>query len=354
MEGPDEYDLVWIDIGGTDQAKAVADLLTRLGMDQPTPDEGVDGLFRGINEKPRSVHLVLTVPQAGEENRLVTDQIDISLGRRLLITEHDDPVPAIDRLWDPETLNTSELATPAGLAAGIGQAVNRLMIPLIEELEIRIDGLEDLAFAADPRTLTEVHALRRDLITLRRIAGRQRDILEDLSISVHHAIGADGQRSFGRAADHSVRIVESLESARSLLSSVLETYRGAVADQTNEIVRILTVFSAIMLPLALIAGIFGMNFRFIPTTTGSWGFWVWIGAMALIAGGLWFYFSKRGFVGAPRLRELPKSVGLGIVQVGTAPVRALASGVGSTIQHLDRLINPDTETPPTKDTDPTP
>jgi hypothetical protein len=70
-----------------------------------------------------------------------------------------------------------------------------------------------------------------------------------------------------------------------------------------------------------------------------------VGGMALFAVGLWVYFSRRGFVGAPRLSELPKAVGLGLIQVGTAPVKAIASGVGTGIQYLDprRQQNPPEE-----------
>jgi magnesium transporter len=329
-----EHDLIWIDIAADDHSD-FDQILADLGIAQPTFVESIDGLFRGISEGSHSVQFVLSVPEAGTDSRLAIDQVAVSMGRRVLVTQHDDPVAAIDRLWDPETLNTSEISSPAALAAGIGQSGSRQMIPLIEVLEVRIDGLEDLAFAADPRTLTEIHVLRRDLITLRRIAGRQRDVLQDLSVSVHFAIGSGGQEAFEKAADHTARVVDSLESTRNLLASVLETYRGAVADQTNEIVRILTVFSAILFPLTLIAGIFGMNFDFIPTSTESWGFWAWIGVMAVVAAALWFYFVKRGFVGGPKLRELPRAVGLGIVAVGTVPVKAIASGVGSTVKYLD-------------------
>ena len=115
-----------------------------------------------------------------------------------------------------------------------------------------------------------------------------------------------------------------------LLGSMLETHRSATADQTNEIVRVLTVFSAVMLPLGLIAGIWGMNFNRIPASAQEWGFWALLALMAAIAVGLWVYFARRGFVGAPRLREVPKAVGLGLIQVGTAPIKVVAGGIETT------------------------
>jgi hypothetical protein len=78
-----------------------------------------------------------------------------------------------------------------------------------------------------------------------------------------------------------------------------------------------------------------MNFDFIPTSSEPWGFWAWTGVMAGVAIALWFYFVKRRFVGGPKLRELPRAVGLGIVAVSTAPVKAIASGVGSTVKYFD-------------------
>jgi magnesium transporter len=237
-------------------------------------------------------------------------------------------------MWDPALLDRYGVSSAAALLALFSRAAGRQILPLIDELEERIDGLEDLAFEGDPRTLTEAHILRRELITLRRIVGRQRDIMEYLSTSVNEVVAGD-QTAFMIATENAGRLVDALESGRGLLGSVLDTYRGAVADQTNEIIRLLTVFSAILLPLTLIAGILGMNFDFIPTADQEWGFWGSVAGMAVIAIGLWIYFATRGFVGRPRLRELPKAVGLGLIQVGTAPVRALASGVGSTLQHLD-------------------
>jgi Mg2+ and Co2+ transporter CorA len=135
------------------------------------------------------------------------------------------------------------------------------------------------------------------------------------------------RKMFARVALQHQRSLQALEAGRALLGFVLETYRGAVAEQTNEIMRVLTVFSAIMLPLTLIAGLWGMNFVEIPGDDNPWGFRGLVGLMAIGAISLWLYFSRRGFIGAPRLRELPKAVGLGLFNIGTAPIRVVAEGI---------------------------
>lgn len=333
------HDLVWVDIGG-ETVEEASRILSVLDIDA-THHSGIEAnLFRGrINEHPNSIHIIVSAPEVGEAGRQSTDRIGVYMSDRVLVTEHDDPVPSIDKLWDPSVLVGNQVTSAAGLAALLSLSAGRQIIPLLEELELRIDGLEDRAFAADPRTLTEAQALRRDLITLRRIAGRQRTVMEEMSISLHPVVDDEGKRRFARASDQETRIVEAMESARSLLATVLDTYRGAVADQTNEIVRLLTVLSAIFLPLGLIAGIFGMNFVDLPTIDEPWGFWLWIGIMAILAIGLWTFFVRRGFIGGESLRDLPKSVGLGIFHAGAAPVRAIASGVGTGIHQLDRLMS---------------
>jgi magnesium transporter len=328
------HDLVWVDIETADQEE-ISSVFGILGFEALDSSSGDRDYFHVVDERTHSVRLMLAVPQLSAEQRLTIDPIHVLVGEHVLVTDHDDPVPGIDRLWNEGALDIHRISTPATLAAALSQSAGREMIPLIEELEVRIDGLEDLALASDPRILTESQVLRRDLITLRRITGRQRDVLDDLSESIHSAIGNEGRQAFGRAAEYIQRMVEALDSARSLLTSALDTYRGAVADETNEIIRLLTVFSAIVLPLTLITGVFGMNFVNIPMLKDPSGFWLWIGIMAVVAISLWTFFVKKGFIGGPRLRELPKAVGLGIVQVGTAPVKAIATGVGSTVRHLD-------------------
>ncbi len=331
------FDLVWVDLGGEEAAQAGA-VLSELGLihDAQHSTSGTS-INAGISEMEDSFAVTLPTFAIDADGGMTSTTYRIVLGESAMVTIHSSPIPAIENQFENLASGPAGTIDVAELASIVASAVSRQVLPLIDQLEVRIDSLEELAFKADPMTLLEVQALRRDLITLRRVVSRQRDLMDDLSLLVHVAVGERGQAAFRRVFDHDARLVEFIDSARALLQAVLESYRGAVADQTNEIVRVLTVFSAILLPLALISGIWGMNFDRIPGDSEPWGFWTMIGGMALFAIGLWVYFSRRGFVGAPRLSELPKAVGLGLIQVGTAPVKAIASGVGTGIQHLDRL-----------------
>jgi magnesium transporter len=331
----DDFDLVWVDLSGK-EAEQAGIVLGELGLIHDTQHStSGTSINAGISEMEESFAVTVPTFVIDTEGGMTPAFYRFVLGERSLVTIHSTPIPAIDHQFENLVSGPAGTINAAELASIVASAVSRQVLPLIDQLEVRIDSLEELAFKADPKTLLEVQALRRDLITLRRVVSRQRDLMDDLSVLVHTAVGDRGQAAFRRVFDHDARLVEFIDSARALLQSVLESYRGAVADQTNEIVRVLTVFSAILLPLALISGIWGMNFDRIPGGSASWGFWTMVGGMAVFAIGLWFYFSKRGFVGAPRLSELPKAVGLGLIQVGTAPVKAIASGVGTGIQYLD-------------------
>lgn len=324
-EGTGEW--VWVDVMGED-ADTVREIGRTFQLDAAAVEESfIESNLPLVEEHLDDIFVVLHGFSTGGQ-RLSTPEIDVFIGPRFLITVRDGPRGSIDmvkeRMREEGDLPVS---SPASLLALMAHVAGRRYAPLIVELERRADALEEMAMRGDPQTAVEVHALRRDVIYLRRALGPQFEAYEDLSESIHPAIDDEARQLFGRVALQHQRSLAALEAGRSLLNSVVETYRGAVADQTNEIVRVLTAFSAILLPLTLIAGLWGMNFVEIPGADLEWGFWGVVGLMAVLVVVIWVYFSRRGFIGAPRLRELPRSVGLGLYHIGAAPIRVVAGGI---------------------------
>lgn len=326
---------VWLDLTG-DDAEALSDYAEAFGLEPHHVEDALsDSRFSVLEETPGYLFTILFGYRTGAQNRLRTTRLTVLVGNDFLISVSKDDMPGVR--WVHEQIAEGASlpnASPIELLASLALAGTRRVHPLIQELEEQIDLLEEFAIEADPRTITQAYALRRDVILLRRSLGPQRTVYEDLSTARHRIVDDTVATDFWRVAQQQAQALESLGAAQSLLESVLEIHRGAVADQTNEIVRVLTVFSAVMLPLGLIAGMWGMNFVNIPGSEERWGFWVLVGAMALIALGLWLYFARRGFVGAPRLRDLPKAAGLGLIQVGVAPIKVVAGGIESTMRFV--------------------
>ena len=319
--------LVWIDVQDED-LQSILEVTDRFDLDRRTVTDVINRTTLPLLEEySESLCVVVHALGSTSDRGASGIELDAFVGERFLITAHDGSIDAIDEMKERMEADEIPHSSPAALLGSIALGVGRKYPPLIQELERQLDSLEESAILGDPQTAVEVAALRRDVIYLRRALGPQFDVYDDLVETIHPVVDEEARRVFARVASHHRRALESLEAGRALLGSVLETYRGAVAEQTNEIMRVLTVFSAIMLPLALIAGLWGMNFAEIPGETVENGFWVLVGIMVLLAIGVWVYFSRRGFIGAPRLRDLPKAVGLGLFTVGTAPIRVVTEGI---------------------------
>ncbi|MGB7859634.1 MAG: magnesium transporter CorA family protein [Acidimicrobiia bacterium] len=334
-----EGEWIWIDVVDEDEA-TIRSIGERFALDKGAVAETLGtSELPYIEEQLDQIFAVLYGFKAETGENLHIPEVDMFLSSSFVITFRDGTGSATEQVKD--RLNNDPVipvSTPAGLFALTALNVARQYSPIIAELAKAIDSLEELAIQGDPQVVVEVHALRRDVIYLRRVIFPQFEVFEDLSESTHPVIDLEAQQLFARVASQHSRSLEAIEAGRALLASVIETYRGAVADQTNEIMRVLTVFSAIMLPLGLIAGIWGTNFNEIPGSGLPWGFFGLLGLMITFAVGVWIYFARRGFIGAPRLRELPKAVGLGLFTIGAAPIKAVAGGIkhlGKTEEKVD-------------------
>lgn len=328
---------VWLDLSGHDAAE-ITSLASEFGLYEEHVTEALsDSRFSVLEETETYLFTILVGHQSGMGLRLTTTRLVVFASDDFLITVSEEELPALAWIRE-QILEGAPLPNPSPIElwASIALARTRRILPLIQELESEIDRLEILAIEADPRTIIQAYALRRDVILLRRSLVPQRTVYEDLSTARHRIVDETVATDFWRVAQQQSQALESLGAAQSLLESVLEIHRGAVADQTNEIVRVLTVFSAVLLPLGLVAGMWGMNFAEIPGSQQRWGFFVLVGFMALFAVGLWLYFSRRGFIGAPRLRDLPRAAGLGLIHIGVAPIKVVAGGIESTMRFVGR------------------
>ncbi|MDM7921338.1 MAG: magnesium transporter CorA family protein, partial [Pyrinomonadaceae bacterium] len=162
-----------------------------------------------------------------------------------------------------------------------------------------IDGLEDRVLRmknSDSRVLEEIIDVRRSVARLKRISTRQMEVLYRLSHGEFAHIPDNVIPFFRDVHDHLLRITDLSESYREIIAGLFEIHFSVIANRTNDVMKTLAVVSAIILPLSLIAGIYGMNFENMPELRTPYGYFATLGLMALLTILLLVYFKRRGWI----------------------------------------------------------
>ncbi|MBI2898864.1 MAG: magnesium/cobalt transporter CorA [Planctomycetes bacterium] len=250
-----------------------------------------------INDYGEYVYLVMHGASRDAKGKFVTHELDLFCGRNFLVTYRQDDIPAI------ADLRKRCIEIEGLLARGADFLLHEILDDLadsfavtIEALETQVDGIEGKLFKSPSvRLLAEIFAFKRDILRLKRVVFPQREVLNRLARAEFKVVSKEAAPYFRDVYDHVYRVADLAENFRDVVTSALETYLTVVSNRTNETVKILTVFSIILMTLALVAGIYGMNVP-LPLAQRGYAIWLVIGFMGTIAGGLYLFFRGRKWV----------------------------------------------------------
>jgi magnesium transporter len=184
------------------------------------------------------------------------------------------------------------------LAYALLDAVVDDYLPILDKLGERLESLEERVVERPTRALLrEMAALRHDLIAIRRDVWPQREALLALLRGDVGGISEPVRIYLRDVHDHCVQVAEMVEVYREIAAGLLNIYLTSIANRTNEVMKVLTVMSTIFIPLTFLVGVWGMNFQHMPELGWSWAYpAVWL-VMISVAGGLFLYFRRRGWIG---------------------------------------------------------
>ena len=230
------------------------------------------------------------------------------LGRNFLFTIHRSKMQPVDDVCNRLPSDVRLLTNGCDfLLYSIVDEMVDAHFPLLERIDEYVDSLQDSIFTnASPKHLDELLHLKRDVNILRRQSLPQRELLNQLSRGDAQFIQKRFLIYFRDIYDHMYRISETIDVERDMMAGTMEAYLSVVANRTNEIMKVLTIFSAIMLPLTLIAGIYGMNFVNEPELHWKYGYWYALGLMTVIAAIMFIWFVRRGWIGRQPIAPPPK------------------------------------------------
>jgi magnesium transporter len=228
-------------------------------------------------------------------------EVDIIVGRGYVITLHDGTLKPLVSLW--ESCASNEEALKNLLGRGMSHAfyviIDRLVdyiLPILRKVDANIRSIEEDIFIADTRrVIQDIALVRRDIISLRRIIRQQIPVLELLEKTEHPILHEDLEEYFGDIVDHIYKARDIIDEDTEIIVSLAETADILASHRINEVMRILTVFSVIMLPLTLISSVYGMNIN-LPFDTHPYAFIIISGAMVAMAVGMLIYFRKRNWL----------------------------------------------------------
>jgi len=166
---------------------------------------------------------------------------------------------------------------------------------LLDVLDDSITELEDSLLVGQPTQdmLYKIQSLKREMITIRRYVSPVRELVTEMIHSESDLIHNDTHIFLRDVSDHSIRVVESVESYRDILTGLLDIYVSSVNNKMNEIMKVLTVFTSIFIPLTFIAGIYGMNFEYMPELKWKWAYAATWASFIIIPAVLLVFFKRK-------------------------------------------------------------
>jgi len=301
----DESNVVWVDLRGETEetARQAKDVLLNVfnfhhltvedcmeTRNQPKIEAFPDYFYfivHGVKNETNSVNFV-------------TKELDGYLGKNFVVTFHVERFKSIKKVKNQ--IRANSFACQRGAAYLLHQILDQLIdlyMPVVDDFDNTINMLEDRVFQmrrGNTAVLEEIMDLRRSVARLKRISARQLDVLYRLSNGEFPQIPANILPFYRDVHDHLLRISDLSESYRDLVSGLFDIHFSVTANKTNDVMKLLAIFSAIMLPLSLIAGIYGMNFENMPELHNRNGYYLTLGFMVLIALALLFYFWRKGWI----------------------------------------------------------
>lgn len=221
------------------------------------------------------------------------------LGLSYLVTVHDQHSPALEQLWnrvkhDPQLL----LRGPDFVYYLLADAKCDANFPVLEQLGEILDEMEESLFDNPSRTdLHRIYSMRKTLVSMRRVLSPQRDVMGNLARHGGSACVSEKTAPYFRDIyDHLTRIHESIEAGRDLLGNCVDAYMSAVGQRTNEIMKQLTILSAVLLPVTFLSGLFGMNFEMMPFRSPIAFTLALLLMFGIIPGVMFLWFRRKGWL----------------------------------------------------------
>ena len=273
----DREGVSWVNVDGTHDVKIVEMIGAHYGL-HPLILEDIVTTGQRPKFEDFSDYIFITLVAlegTGVDGEVISDQISMVLGSNYLLTFQAKPGDC----WGPvrERLRQGKgrlrKAGPDYLAYALMDAVVDNYFVTLEHLGEKIERLQDkVLFDPSPEVLSDIHHVKSDLLYLRKSVWPLRDVIGAMQRSESSLISATTSTYLRDIHDHTVQVMDTIETMRDIVSGLLDIYLSSVSNRLNAVMKVLTIIATIFIPLTFIAGVYGMNFDVMPELRWRWGY----------------------------------------------------------------------------------
>ncbi len=294
--------ITWLNLEGVSQVELLKRIGDCYGLHPLVMEDIVNTDQRPkVEDYGDYLFIVVKVFNADASGRISVEQVSMILGEGWLLTFQEgldgDPFqPVRDRLRAAK--GRIRGAGADYLAYALLDAMVDQYFVVLEKLAERIELLEEEVVSAPTGfTVRKIHRLKQEMILIRRSVWPLREMISGLQRRDSDLMGEGTLVYLRDLYDHTAQIIDTVETSREMLSGMLDIYLSSEANRTNEVMKVLTVYATIFMPLTFIVGLYGMNFKNMPELGWEWGYPGVLIVMAFLALGMMIYFRKKKWLG---------------------------------------------------------
>ncbi|MEK7748188.1 MAG: magnesium/cobalt transporter CorA [Nitrospirota bacterium] len=293
--GDEKHDLIWIDFESASQDEST--LLSTYFDFHPLAIEDciAETPLPKVDDFGDYIFLVLHGSRLKTEDQFATNEVNFFLGHNYVVTYHYTFSRSIKDARERCLKNIPSVLRGADFL--LHEILDRLVdnyFPVLARFHDEMEQIDQEVFSSPKKnTLNKIVALKKEVTVLYRTILPQQEILNRLSRDPFLVISSKATVYYRDVYDHLARIAELADSYQDQLSGTLEAYLAVVSNRLNEVMKVLTMFTATLMPLTLITGIYGMNFDNMPELRMRFGYFGVLGLMAVTTAAVVFFFRKK-------------------------------------------------------------
>ncbi|WML39270.1 magnesium/cobalt transporter CorA [Neobacillus sp. OS1-2] len=237
------------------------------------------------------------VIQALNQQTIAREEVDFFLSKNYVVTFHHKLSPEINEVWNrfSQSLNTDQW-DPSHVFYHVLDSLVDNYFPLVNQIDDTLNEIDENSKGRSTEALLkDLFDARHDLLSLRHTVTPMRDLLYRI-LNSKRLTSIEGKIAyFSDIYDHLLKLSEMIEASRELTTDIRDSYISINANETNHVMKVLTVITTIFMPLTFIVGIYGMNFHYMPELTWKYGYFGSLILMFIIAVGMTLWFTKKGW-----------------------------------------------------------